>query len=104
MKWYQIIFIFIVLLGAMNLAYQVFKMTELDARSRGFKHPKLWGLFATGGQNGAGLIVYLIGRRNYPSTMSIEDANCMASRKNKSAVSLVCIAIGAIGLVVVTLL
>lgn len=43
MKWYLIVLVFISLLGASTLAYQVFKMTELDAKSRGFKHPKAWG-------------------------------------------------------------
>ena len=46
------------------------QMTELDARSRGFKHPKLWGLFASGRQNGEGILLYLIGRRKYPSAMT----------------------------------
>ena len=40
MKWYEIILVFIVLPGAVNTAYQVFKIAELDARSRGLKHPK----------------------------------------------------------------
>ena len=35
MKWYEIILVFIVLPGAVNTAYQVFKIAELDARSRG---------------------------------------------------------------------
>lgn len=43
MNWYTIILVFLVLLGAFTLSYQIFKLIELDAKSRGLKHPKLWG-------------------------------------------------------------
>lgn len=99
MEWYGVVFIFMVLLGSSTLAYQVFKMTELDARSRGFKHPKFWGLFATGGQNAGGLIMYLIGRRNYPSSMTKEEKKIIESRKKKIAVCLSFLVIASIGLI-----
>lgn len=104
MKWYEIILIFIVLLGAANTAYQVFKITELDARSRGLKHPKLMGFIATGGQNSSGLILYLLGRRKYPSTMSNQDREIIDSRKKKVGAGLVFIIGGAIGLIISTIL
>lgn len=35
MKWYEIILVFIVLPGAVNTAYQVFKIAELDVEVEG---------------------------------------------------------------------
>ena len=51
MTWYLIIFVFMVLMGAFALAYQIFRLTELDAKCRGLKHPKWWGLFSLSGNN-----------------------------------------------------
>lgn len=91
------VFVFVILLGAATLAYQIYHLTQLDARSRGFKHPKFWGLFSMGGNNGSGgLILYLIGRRKYPSTLSDADRVIMDSRKKKAGVSLCFIGIGSI--------
>ena len=70
MKWYEILLFISMFIIAVIIVYHIYKMTELDARSRGFKHPKLWGLFASGGQNGEGILLYLIGRRKYPSAMT----------------------------------
>lgn len=95
MYWYVFVLIFIVLLGACTLSYQVYKVTELDAKSRGFKHPKFWGFFSLGGNNGSGgLLLYLIGRRKYPSSMSVEQREQMNIRKKKVMVSLFFLAIG----------
>lgn len=82
-----ILLIILILLLASYLSYQIFKMTELDATSRGFKHPKLWGMFTNSGQNRGGLVFYLIGRRKYISTMSEEDKKIIESRKKKIYVS-----------------
>ncbi|MEG0367431.1 MAG: hypothetical protein RR585_11395 [Coprobacillus sp.] len=93
----QIILVFCVLLGALNLSYQVFKMTELDAIIRGLKRPKLWGIFALSGNNGAGgLLLYLIGRKRYPSTMSEDNKLVMDSRKKKAGLCLGLIALSTI--------
>ena len=90
MKWYFIIIVFIVLLGMFTLAYQIYKLTELDARCRGLKHPKLWGLFSLSGNNGSGgLILYLIGRRKYPITINEDELAQMTSRKKRAGVSLI---------------
>ncbi|MCC5437463.1 hypothetical protein [Clostridium botulinum] len=104
MKWYEILLLLIVVLGSINIAYQVFKMTELDAASRGFKNPKLWGILASGGQNGGGLMLYLLGRRKYPSTMSENEKREIESRKNKIAIGLIFSILGAIGLIIVIFL
>ena len=52
--------------GAMETVYQIYQLTVMDAAARGLKHPKLWGLLAANGNNSSGLLLYLIGRRNYP--------------------------------------
>ena len=81
-------------------------MTKIAARSRGLKHPKLWGLVAMNGNNSSGLLLYLIGRKKYPViSMSEQDRTEMESRKKKAGVGLIFLAAGAIGLILsVTLL
>lgn len=97
MSWYIILSLFITMLGAFTLAYQIYKMIELDARCRGLKHPKLWGLFSLSGNNGnGGLILYIIGRRKYPITMNENERNEINSRKKKAGVSLLFLAVGSI--------
>ncbi|GAA0127127.1 hypothetical protein UT300019_30310 [Clostridium sp. CTA-19] len=104
MSWYLIVLMFIEILGASTLAYQVFKMTELDAISRGLKHPKFWGIFSLSGNGGGGLLLYLIGRRKYPSFMSKADRLIMESRKKKAGVSLSFLAVSTIILFAICLL
>lgn len=55
---------FMVLLGAVTLGYQVYQLVVLDAESRGLKHPKFWGIFSIGGNNGGGGLVLYITSRN----------------------------------------
>ena len=55
----------VTIVGAIETTYQIYKLTVLDASSRGLKHPRLWGLFAINGNNSSGLL-YLLGRRKYP--------------------------------------
>lgn len=98
MTWYLIVSVFLVILGGTTLAYQVYKMTELDAKSRGLKHPKLWGLFSLSGNGSGGLLIYLIGRRKYPSSMNEKDKAVMESRKKRAGVSLVFLGLAAIAL------
>ena len=86
----------VLLVGAVNLTYQIYNMTKLDAESRGLKHPKLWGLFSLSGEGGGGLILYLIGRRNYVSNISMEGRREMDLRKKKAGLALIFIVIGAI--------
>ncbi|MFL0252963.1 hypothetical protein ACJDT4_21375 [Clostridium neuense] len=105
MSWYLIVSIFVIILGASTLEYQVYKMTELDARSRGLKHPKFWAFFSLSGQNGSGgLLLYLIGRRKYPSSMSENDRLVMEARKKKAGVSLIFLALSTITLFTICIL
>ena len=89
MKWYEILLFISMFIIAVIIVYHIYKMTELDARSRGFKHPKLWGLFASGGQNGEGILLYLIGRRKYPSAMTEAQKSDMEKYKKNTGISLV---------------
>ena len=56
----------VALVGAFCVVFQIYHMTVIDATARGLKHPKFWGVFAMNGNNSSGLLLYLIGRRNYP--------------------------------------
>ncbi|GAA0071029.1 hypothetical protein UT300003_25530 [Clostridium sardiniense] len=104
MSWYLIVVVFVVMLGALTLAYQVYKMTELDAVSRGLKHPKFWGIFSLSGDGCGGLLLYLIGRRKYTSSMSEADKLAMESRKKKAGVSLAFLALSTITLFTICIL
>ena len=56
----------VVIVGTIETTYQIYKLIILDASARGLKHPKLWGLLATSGNNSSGLLLYLMRRRQYP--------------------------------------
>ena len=40
---FMAIFIAIYLVGAVSMVYQLYKITIIDAKARGLKHPKLMG-------------------------------------------------------------
>lgn len=85
---------------AIETVYQVYQLTVIDAAARGLKHPKLWGLLAANGNNSSGLLLYLIGRRNYPvNSMDSRQVVVMEKRKKTAGIGLVFVAVGAIGLV-----
>jgi len=102
MEWKNIISVIcgaVTLVGGVSVAYQIYRMTVIDAEARGLKHPKFWGLFAMSGNNGnGGLILYLIGRRKYP-IINMSDAikSQIESRKKSAGVGLIFIAAGVIG-------
>ena len=83
--------------GAMETVYQIYRLTVMDAAARGLKHPKLWGLLAANGNNSSGLLLYLIGRRNYPLN-SIDNRQLVVMEKKAAGIGLVFVAVGAIGL------
>ena len=87
--------------GAIETVYQIYQLTVIDAAARGLKHPKLWGLLAANGNNSSGLLLYLIGRRNYPvNSMDSKQVVIMEKRKKAAGIGLVFVVVGAIGLVV----
>lgn len=87
MSWYLVFVICCVVVGVLVSGYEVYKMVELDALSKGLKHPKFWGLFALGGGNSSGLLMYLIGSRKYVSTLNQAEQMIMKSRKRKVMIS-----------------
>ena len=97
MTWYLLVSIFIALLGAVSLSFQIYKMVELDAKCRNLKHPTLWAFLSLSGNNGSGgLVLYLLGRKNYPVVMTDAQRLEMESRKKRSGVSLAFLVVGAI--------
>lgn len=86
--------------GGICTMYQVYQITQLDAKARGLKHPKFWGLVAVGGNNSSGLLMYLIVRRKYP-IINISEASlkAIATRKKAAGVSLIFLTVGIIGLI-----
>ena len=95
-----VIFSAAAVVGAIVTVYQVYQLTVIDAAARGLKHPKLWGLLAANGNNSSGLLLYLIGRRNYPvNSMDSRQVVVMEKRKKTAGIGLVFVAVGAIGLV-----
>ena len=95
-----VIFFAAAVVGAIETVYQVYQLTVIDAAARGLKHPKLWGLLAANGNNSSGLLLYLIGRRNYPvNSMDSRQVVVMEKRKKTAGIGLVFVAVGAIGLV-----
>ena len=84
--------------GAMETVYQIYRLTVM---ARGLKHPKLWGLLAANGNNSSGLLLYLVGRRNYPmNSIDSRQLVVMEKRKKAAGIGLVFVAVGAIGLLV----
>lgn len=88
MKWYEFVLLGIIFGSALYLWYQIYKIVEIDARSRGLKQPKFWGIFAGNQSKGSGLILYLIGRRKYISNITESDFEIIEKRKKKASLSL----------------
>ena len=90
-----------VMVGSVFTAYQLYRLIEIDAESRGLKHPRLWGAFSLAGNNSSGLLLYLLGRRKYPVTALTEEGRrAKEDRKKKLCVSFTFQAVGAIVAVV----
>lgn len=96
----SVIFGAIAVVGAAETVYQIYKLTVMDAKARGLKYPGLWGLLAANGNNSSGLLLYLIGRRNYPvNSIDNNQLILMAKRKRAAGIGLIFIASGTIGLI-----
>ncbi len=91
----------VLIVGALEMIYQIYHITVIDATARGLKHPKLWGFLAMNGNHTSGLLLYLIGRRNYPLIDLSTDSQSEIERRKKAAgIGLIFLVIGAIGLVI----
>ncbi|NLY09146.1 MAG: hypothetical protein GXZ11_04500 [Tissierellia bacterium] len=97
-KWYEIVLIFIVMTGSISMAYQIYRMVALDAKCRGLKHPRFWGIFSISGNSG-GLLLYLFGRNKYANTMSAEQKEEMELRKKRAGISLLFLVVALIPLI-----
>lgn len=91
----------VLIVGALEMIYQIYHITVIDATARGLKHPKLWGFLAMNGNHTSGLLLYLIGRRNYPLIDLSPDSQSEIERRKKAAgIGIIFFVIGAIGLVI----
>lgn len=98
---FGIVFFAVLLVGAVNTVWQIYKIVGLDAESRGLKHPRLLGFFAANTNGSSGLILYLIGRRKYPVIrLSEETRREIESRKKSAGAGLVFLAVGMMGIVI----
>ncbi len=61
-----VISIIIYLTSLIIFVYQKYKITVIDAKARGMKHPKLMGILATSGNNGGGSFLYFLRKKKYP--------------------------------------
>ena len=92
----------IALVGGIETVYQIYQLTVtvIDATARGLKHPKFWGVFAMNGNNSSGLLLYLIGRRNYPiNSIDSNQKTKMIQRKKAAGISLCFMVVGILGLI-----
>lgn len=102
-KILTIIFIAVALVGAIETIYQIYQLIVMDATIRGLKHPKLWELLASNGNNSSGLLLYLMGRRNYPvNSINNKQVLLMNKRKKAAGIGLIYMVIGTIGLILCT--
>lgn len=90
-----------IIVGALHIGFQLFKIASLDAEARGLNRPKLWGFLAMGGNNSSGLIMYLILRRKHP-VINMPEKVCheIESRKKRAGVGILFLGLGAIGFVI----
>ena len=97
-KSYYLVMVFcLVIVSSSLLLYQ---LIVIDATIRGLKHPKLWGLLASNGNNSSGLLLYLIGRRNYPiNSINSNQKTKMIQRKKAAGISLCFMVVGILGLI-----
>ncbi|MBO5522171.1 MAG: hypothetical protein J5986_00625 [Roseburia sp.] len=88
------------LVGDVTTFWQLYKLVETDSASRGLKRPKLWGIFAAGGNNSSGLPLYLLKRRQYPVLHPSESLRAeLNSRKKKAGIGLIFAVVGMIGFI-----
>ena len=91
----------ILLVGSICFAHTLYEIVQIDARARGFRHPKTWGLFSISSNNGSGLLLYLIKRRKYPIIeLSKEDMERIEKGKKAISAAIIFVATGAILIIV----
>lgn len=89
----------VIAVGAAFFLYQLYHIIVLDARTRGLKHPRIWGLLSLGNNTGGGLFLYLARRRNSPAIRITEkDRAEILRRKKATGIGLAFAAFGTVGL------
>ncbi len=98
---FLVVCIAVAVVGAIGITYQIYQIVLIDARARGLKHPKFWGIFTVCGNNSSGLLMYLIGRRKYPIiNLSDYEKQKLNYHKKVTGVGIIFVAVGAIGLTI----
>lgn len=108
MDWKTIITVMLgafIAVGALFFIYQLHNVVVIDAKARGVKHPRFWGVFIMGRNTGGGLLLYLIRRRKYPIlNMTEQDRLEISKRKKATGIGLLFVALGASGVIICQML
>ncbi len=99
---YVAVFLPVFLVGLICAVCALTKLLYLDAISREIKNPRLWTAIGVGGNNGSGLLLYLVHRKNYPIKKELSESDRSKYLKFKKTiyVGLAFMTIGAIGTVI----
>lgn len=104
MEWTTIVSVMfgaVIAVGAVFFLYQLYSIVALDAKTRGLKHPRLWGFLSLGNNTGGGLLVYLIRRRNCPVVnITDNDRQEISKRKKATGIGLCFVCLGTIGIII----
>lgn len=104
MEWHTIVSVMfgaLIAVGAVFFLYQLHNIVVIDARTRGLKHPRFWGVLSLSNNNGGGLLLYLTKRRNCPVVNITEhDKLEISKRKKATGVGLSFICLGTIGILI----
>lgn len=84
-----IILLVLSVLPMISLRYNLYKVINIDAKSRGIERPKLWSFVGIAGGRGEGLILYFLKRKNYEKHISDEDFTLSEMYKRRAIISLV---------------
>lgn len=108
MEWTTIISVMfgaIIAVGAVFFLYQLYNIIVIDAKTRGLKRPRFWGILSLGNNTGGGLLVYLIRRRNCPVINITEnDKQIISKRKKATGIGLSFVCLGTIGILICQML
>lgn len=108
MEWNTIVSVIcgaIIAVGAGFFMYQLHNIVVIDAKTRGLKYPRLWGLLPLGNNTGGGIFIYMIRRRNCPViNISENDKLEIEKRKKASGIGLSFICLGTIGIIICQML
>ncbi|WP_208560798.1 hypothetical protein [Marinilactibacillus kalidii] len=73
----------IIAFSSICLAYYVYQLILMDAKSRQIDHPRFWSTIAAANQNGGGILLYLFKRRKTTSLLSENEKQTFLTIKKK---------------------